>query len=79
MLANSERLTGSEEAQPADEKYYQLQPGRRLLVRWHRTVAVSVGAHVEVFLRLRRPWGASNPRGFNFERWLVASGYLIAQ
>ena len=75
VLAISERLTGSEEAQPAAEQRCQLQPGQRLLVRWRRTEAVSVGAQVEVILRLRRPWGASNPHGFNFERWLVTSGY----
>ena len=57
VLANSERLTGSEEAQPAAEQRCQLQPGQRLLVRWRRTEAVSVGAQVEVILRLRRPWG----------------------
>lgn len=75
MLANSERPTGSKEKQPAAEQRCQLQPGQRLSVRWRRTEAVSGGAQVEVILQPRRPWGASNPHGFNFERWLVASGY----
>ena len=75
VLANSERPTGSKEKQPAAAQRCQLQPGQRLSVRWRRTEAVSGGAQVVVILQLRRPWGASNPHSFNFERWLVASGY----
>ena len=62
-------------SQQASDENCQLQPGQRLLVRWQRTEAVVVGSQLEVTVRLRRPWGASNPHGFDFERWLIASGY----
>ena len=69
------RIQPADRAQQASENDCQLQPGQRLLVRWQRTEAVAVGSQLEVTLRLRRPWGASNPHGFDFERWLIASGY----
>ena len=69
------RIQPADRAQQASANDCQLQPGQRLLVRWQRTEAVAVGSQLEVTLRLRRPWGASNPHGFDFERWLIASGY----
>ena len=62
-------------SQQASDENCQLRPSQRLLVRWQRTEAVVVGSQLEVTVRLRRPWGASNPHGFDFERRLIASGY----
>ena len=65
--------------QQTSDENCQLRPSQRLLVRWQRTEAVVVGSQLEVTVRLRRPWGASNPHGFDFERWLIASGYAATE
>lgn len=49
--------------------------GKRLLVRWRAQDSVQVGQRWLFTLKLRVPWGAANPGGFDYRRWLLASGY----
>ncbi len=54
----------------------------RALVSWYQTAPlVRAGEHWRLTIRLKRPRGASNPAGFDFERWafmrdLGATGYV---
>ena len=49
--------------------------GKRLLVRWRAQDPIQVGERWLFTLKLRVPWGAANPGGFDYRRWLLASGY----
>lgn len=49
--------------------------GKRLLVRWRAQDPIQAGERWLFTLTLRVPWGAANPGGFDYRRWLLASGY----
>ena len=49
--------------------------GQRLLLRWRGQDMIQVGERWLFTLKLRVPWGAANPGGFDYRRWLLASGY----
>ena len=49
--------------------------GKRLLVRWRAQERIQAGEQWLFTLKLRVPWGAANPGGFDYRRWLLASGY----
>lgn len=60
----------------------QMLKGQRVRVSWYYpNEVVRIGARMRVVARLRKPWGAKNPGGFDYGQWLrgqgyVASGYL---
>ena len=49
--------------------------GKRLLLRWRAQDMIQAGERWLFTLKLRVPWGAANPGGFDYRRWLLASGY----
>ena len=51
--------------------------GERLLLRWRGQDMIQVGERWLFTLKLRVPWGAANPGGFDYRRWLLASGYSL--
>ena len=49
--------------------------GKRLLLSWRNVSPPAVGQQFTAVAKLKAPWGAANPGGFNYRRWLIASGY----
>lgn len=49
--------------------------GKRLLLRWANDNPPSIGQSFSATVKLKAPWGSANPGAFNYERWLIASGY----
>ena len=49
--------------------------GKRLLLRWLSAADIQVHQTLTVKAKLRQPWGSANPGGFDYQRWLLASGY----
>ena len=49
--------------------------GKRLLLRWLCAADIQVHQTLTVAVKLRRPWGAANSGSFDYQRWLLASGY----
>lgn len=49
--------------------------GKRLLLRWRTEQQLGVGQNLALSVKALVPWGASNPGGFDYRRWLLAGGY----
>ncbi len=53
--------------------------GKRLRLSWFaqedRAAAASRLLEVDLSMRLKTPWGARNPGGFNYRLWLLGKGY----
>ncbi|MSQ69078.1 MAG: DNA internalization-related competence protein ComEC/Rec2 [Gammaproteobacteria bacterium] len=51
-----------------------LGPRRLRLSAYGQALTPSAGAHCDLYVRARVPRGTRNPGGFDYERWLFASG-----
>jgi competence protein ComEC len=49
--------------------------GKKLRLQWQEARGPKVGEKLSAIVRLKAPWGQSNPKAFSYERWLLASGY----
>ena len=58
-------------------------PGRVRVSWYYHAASLQPGETWQLQLKLKRPWGFSNPGGFDYERWLFlqrirATGYVMA-
>lgn len=48
----------------------------KLRLSWRFSEPLAVGQIVNGLVRLRPLWGSANSAGFNYQRWLIAKGYI---
>ncbi|NCF45036.1 MAG: DNA internalization-related competence protein ComEC/Rec2 [Proteobacteria bacterium] len=64
-----------QQAQPPVAESCPSLAGKRLRLRWLSVADIQVRQTLALKAKLRQPWGAANPGGFDYQRWLLASGY----
>lgn len=50
--------------------------GAKLRLSWRSSEPLAVGQIVNGLVKLRPLWGSANSAGFNYQRWLIAKGYI---